>query len=334
MFVSLHQQNPPRFPMNSEPGRNFYFILIPIMPKNYTKPPISISEQILTLKKRGLIIDDISFAEKILSEISYFRFAAYLRPMENDKITHQFKDNSLFENAVRLYEFDAELRKIIFNAIQHIEVSVRAKVIHNFSMKYGPFWFMNEVLFREKSKYIDNFKCVIREVERSKEDYILEHYRKYDNPPYPPAWKTLELCSFGTLSKLYCNFSDNKIKKEIAHQFNVPNHIVLESWLRSLALLRNYCAHHARLWNRLFNAGPQMNVKLRGSWILYQNVNPNKLYALLCCMAYCLDNLSLGKGKDFKCQLKKELSSHPSIDINAMGFTKNWEQEPLWDTSL
>ena len=27
MFVSLHQQNPPRFPMNSEPGRNFYFIL-------------------------------------------------------------------------------------------------------------------------------------------------------------------------------------------------------------------------------------------------------------------------------------------------------------------
>ena len=51
-------------------------------------------------------------------------------------------------------------------------------------------------------------------------------------------------------------------------------------------------------------------------------------------MAYCLDNLSLGKGKDFKCQLKKELSSHPSIDINAMGFTKNWEQEPLWNTSL
>ena len=163
MFLSLHQQNPPRFPMNSEPGRNFYFIVIPIMPKNYTKPPISISEQILTLKKRGLIIDDISFAEKILSEISYFRFAAYLRPMENDKITHQFKDNSLFENAVRLYEFDSELRKIIFNAIQHIEVSIRAKVIHNFSMKYGPFWFMNEVLFREKSKYIDNFKCVIRE---------------------------------------------------------------------------------------------------------------------------------------------------------------------------
>lgn len=50
------------------------------MPKNYTKPPISISEQISTLKERGLVIDDISLAEKILSEISYFRFAAYLRP--------------------------------------------------------------------------------------------------------------------------------------------------------------------------------------------------------------------------------------------------------------
>ena len=58
------------------------------MQKKLYETSISISEQICTLKKRGLIIDDILFAEKILGEISYFSFAAYLRPMENDKITH------------------------------------------------------------------------------------------------------------------------------------------------------------------------------------------------------------------------------------------------------
>lgn len=34
---------------------------------------------------------------------------------------------------------------------------------------------------------------------------------------------------FGTLSKLYYNFSDKKLKKRVARQFNLPQHEVLES---------------------------------------------------------------------------------------------------------
>lgn len=54
---------------------------------------------------------------------------------------------------------------------------------------------------------------VDRELQRSKEDFIKEHRRNYDKPVFPPAWKTLELASFGTLSKLYYNFSDKKLKE-------------------------------------------------------------------------------------------------------------------------
>ena len=60
--------------MNSEPGRVFYFIAMKI----YTKPPLNLSEQLDELKKRGLIIDDETSAKQVLSEISYFRFVAYL----------------------------------------------------------------------------------------------------------------------------------------------------------------------------------------------------------------------------------------------------------------
>lgn len=72
--------------LNSEPGWNFCF-------KNmrYNKQPISITDQIAQLKIRGLIIDDEIEAEKVLSTISYFRFANYLRPMEADHVTHNFK---------------------------------------------------------------------------------------------------------------------------------------------------------------------------------------------------------------------------------------------------
>ena len=76
----------------------------------YSKQALSISEQIALLKSRDLNIADLSKAAKFLGEVSYFRFVQYLRPMEADKTTHQFKPNSRFEDAVALYNFDIELR--------------------------------------------------------------------------------------------------------------------------------------------------------------------------------------------------------------------------------
>lgn len=294
----------------------------------YTKQPISIADQISKLKSQGLIIADPNKAEKILGEVSYFRFAAYLRPMEANKQTHQFKPNSSFENAVALYEFDNALRQLLFAAIQRIEVALRAKIIQHFSMQHGAFWFMQINLHENEHRFLENLNALDREVQRSKEEFIKEHFIKYDKPEFPPAWKTLELASFGTLSKLYYNFADNKVKKRVAREFNFPQHETLESWMRSLAALRNHCAHHARLWNRFLNATPQMNVNLRGAWITNTQIDANKLYAVLCCVAYWLG--SMGYGNEFKKSLSQLLQQYPSVDAAAMGFPKGWQQEPLW----
>ena len=86
----------------------------------YTKQALSVSEQIELLKSRDLNIADLSKAAKFLGEVSYFRFVQYLRPMEADKSTHQFKPNSRFEDAVALYNFDIELRDLMFKACSTI----------------------------------------------------------------------------------------------------------------------------------------------------------------------------------------------------------------------
>lgn len=78
----------------------------------YNKQPLDIPAQIAMLKGRGLVIADEQTAEKTLNKISYFRLAAYLRPMEADKNTHQYKPDASFENAVSLYEFDAAFSTI------------------------------------------------------------------------------------------------------------------------------------------------------------------------------------------------------------------------------
>ena len=104
----------------------------------YTKQALSISEQIKLLKSRGLNIADFSKASKFLGEISYFRFIQYLRPMEVDKVTHIFKPNSRFEDAVALYNFDLELRILMFKAIQRLEYAVSCCIAYWLdSMGYG-----------------------------------------------------------------------------------------------------------------------------------------------------------------------------------------------------
>jgi abortive infection bacteriophage resistance protein len=60
------------------------------------------------------------------------------------------------------------------------------------------------------------------ELNRSEDEYILEHFRKYDSPSMPPVWKTLEVASLGTLSKLYANMNDSAAKKAVSRSFNIP----------------------------------------------------------------------------------------------------------------
>ena len=83
----------------------------------YTKPPISIADQITMLKNRGLLFDDEQAAIECLKNISYFRLANYWRPLESDKVNHVFKPKSKFENVVALYDFDKELRVLVFSAV-------------------------------------------------------------------------------------------------------------------------------------------------------------------------------------------------------------------------
>lgn len=280
------------------------------------------------LKRRNLLINKDSHAIEQLKIISYFRLANYLRPMEQDKATHTFKPNSHFENAIDLYYFDKKLRALIFTAIQSFEVALRSKLIHHCSLKYSAFWIIDRGLFSDKKIFSD---CVIRiqqEVYRSKEDFIQEHFCKYDNPIIPPAWKTLEVVSFGTLSRIFCNLSDNTLKKKIAREFNLPQHKYLESWCRSIVALRNNLAHHSRTWNRIYPIQPQLPQSLGGDWIRITSVPNNRLYAQLCCLEY-LQNM-IHPTNDFKQQLKQLLNSHPNVDVTAMGFPTDWNNQPLW----
>ena len=295
----------------------------------YDKQPIELSLQLDLLKQRGLLVTNEEEALKQLHSISYFRLASYWRIMEEpDSINHQFLPGSNLDKVIRLYLFDKKLRTLIFTSIQDIEIALRTRVIQHFSLKYGAFWFMDELLFKDKRIFQNCLESIQKEVNRSNEDFLKEHFAKYNAPPLPPVWKTMEVVSFGTLSKLYCNFGDTEVKKAVARSFGLPQYLYLESWMKCAAVLRNYCAHHARLWNRRFPIMPHLPKKLPLKWIGTSALRPMKLYAQLCYLAYLEQNIC--PNSDFNKEVFVLLHDKPQTLTKAMGFPKDRQKEPLW----
>lgn len=296
----------------------------------YAKQPIALSQQLKLLEQRDLIIQNEETALSQLQSISYFRLASYWHSMEvpnSDK--HRFLPDSNFDDVIELYQFDKKLRTLVFASIQDIEIALRTRIIQWFSLKYGAFWFMDVRLFKDEGIFANCLENIQKEVNRSNEDFLKEHFKKYNDPSLPPVWNTMEVISFGTLSKLYCNFNDTGVKKQVAKSFGLPQYLYLESWMKCASVLRNYCAHHARLWNRRFPIMPQLPKSLPLQWIGTKCIRPIKLYGQVCCLAYL--EQSINPNSQFKSRIKALLSNTPQTILKAMGFPANWREEPLWN---
>jgi len=280
------------------------------------------------LRQRGLFVSNEDAALKQLASISYFRLASYWKVFETDEATHRFASGTRLEDVISLYTFDRELRSIIFTAIQDIEVALRTRIIHFFSLSHGAFWFMDASKFNNQNIFqtcLDNIQV---ELSRSKEEFLQEHFAKYSSPSMPPVWKTLEVVSFGNLSKLYANMKDVEVKKQVAKSVGLPQYTYLESWMRSLTVLRNCCAHHARIWNRRYPAMPQLPRRLPLTWVDTEHIRPMKLYAQLCTLLYL--EQSITPNSQIKDRLLSLLKAYPNTITRQMGFPRGWENEPLW----
>ena len=297
----------------------------------YSKKTFTIEEQIAQLIDRGLTIDNIEVSKKSLSNISYYRLAGYWWPMQSDKTKHQFKQGSTFEDVLSLYNFDSELRILLFDVIEKIEISLRTKLIYHLSHEFDAWWFQNTSIFQNTTALIQTLSSIQEEVERSKDIFIKEHYKKYkEDMRFPPAWKTLELTSFGSLSKLYGNLNNNiKSKNIIAQELGAINHTYLPSWLQSISQIRNYCAHYSRLWNRNLPGTPKILSKPPFRWVKDVPTDTQKIYLHLCIMRYLLNIIS--PVNTFATNLKALIKKYPSVDPNAIGLKPNWDEEALWE---
>ena len=336
----------PRFPLDQRTrGGLRVFIHIGACMK-YQKRPTSIAEQIARLERRGLIFDDKRLAAEYLNNISYYRLRAYTYPFqENDdpSLDHQFiREDITFQDIIDLYVFDRRLRSLVFNELEKVEVAVRTKLSQVYSESTGnSHWYEDKALFDSavfatnmygETQYDDISDDIREDVDRSNEDFIKHYYAKYDEPDLPPSWMTMEVISFGTLSKLYKYLKTSSDKKAVANAFGISNVNLFANWLHAFSGLRNCCAHHSRIWNRRFFVHVKMPYNTSYPFMLRadaENVKQNKLFALLTALKYIVDIIS--PNNDFKSNLQELLSErHKLLSLKEMGFPSNWETLPVW----
>lgn len=136
---------------------------------------------------------DESTALHYLQYIGYYRLSAYtLHFQDEGHFDKHFKASTTFEQVLALYVFDREVRLLILDAIERIEVAVRTCMVNHMSIKHGSHWFMEKALFGSKFKHDEFLDFIDDELgipETAKkpdrphnEVFINHYYSKYDDP--------------------------------------------------------------------------------------------------------------------------------------------------------
>jgi abortive infection bacteriophage resistance protein len=307
----------------------------------FTDPHTSIASQIAALEAKKLTIGDKGHASKILSTVSFFRLKQYgylLQDADGNYV------NSTFNDLINLYLFDRELRLIIFNAIEVIEVAIKTIINNEMGRKYASHWFADAGNFRELKAVHDRpqegesyERFVFAEfiaglqtecTRHSKHKYIANYKRSYNEPELPPSWMIMEIISFGTISKMYEHLNDSEARTEIAEFFLLPKNI-LTSWLHALTNIRNVCAHHGKLIHTTFIIRPIFPTKRSRRFLDESDrVNTSSLYSYLCIIQRMLSFIPTDSA--FKKQLLELLDKTTFINYANLGFTPNWRKEHLW----
>jgi abortive infection bacteriophage resistance protein len=117
-------------------------------------------------------ISDLTQAEFYLQHLNYYRLGAYWLPFESDHTTHIFRSGTKFEEVLNLYLFDRELRLLMLDAIERVEVSIRSQWAYQIAHLHNPHGHLDATLAVNNSRWQKNLAKLTMEVNRSDENFI------------------------------------------------------------------------------------------------------------------------------------------------------------------
>jgi abortive infection bacteriophage resistance protein len=300
----------------------------------YDKRSLTFDQQADLLLQRGMVGDRAVIIERLAS-VGYYRLSAYWypfrRPDPNDPSLplDELKPGTSFDEVWCRYAFDRRLRLVVMDAVERIEVAVRALLATHHSQHHGLFGYMHEpsAMPHLSAKDAINVRMsFLNELARSKDPFVKHFTAKYgDSHSMLPLWMAAEVMAFGTLLTFHRGCEPG-IRAAVAKPFGVHEN-VFASWLLTLNTVRNICAHHSRLWNRELGNKPKIPEKL-ADWQTPVRISGDRVFGILTICKWSLDRIA--PQSRWADRLHALLSDSPRIPQVSMGFPANWRECPIW----
>lgn len=323
------------------------------------KPWKSYADQLDQLIARGLAVSDRDRALDYLERIGYYRLSGYWfafrerseplclldeggkkpKKVREERIAlDTFRAGATFQNAVDLYVFDKQLRMLVMDALERIEVALRVDVSYTLGRLDQFAYLKAELLHDEFSTKLNKYTGVTRHhdwlskhaqlIGRSKEEFVRHNRSKYGLPL--AIWVACEVWDFGTLSTLFNGMRESE-QDVIANGYGVSNGRVFATWLRSLNYLRNVCAHHGRLWNRNIVSQPKLPSVAELKWVALFEGDTHaqaRCFLLLTIIRHLLSVVN--HRSSWPERMKMQLQAFPDLNdlglnLVGMGAPSGWE---------
>lgn len=290
----------------------------------FTKPAESAEQLLARLEARGLQVPDRSAALAYLTYVGGYRLKGFWFHL-TDPGTKKFRSPTTFDEIAQRYEFDRQLRKLTFDEIGRIEVAARCSISNHLSQKHGPHWFIKPGIFlpNKDMSFGAMVKTIEDSVRRSKAVFITHYKERYDDPYLPPSWGMTECATFGFWSRTYQMIRDLNERKAISMKYRVDQPEVFESWLHSLAYLRNMTCHHSRLLGAKLVFPPSGYKKRAISFS-----DSHSFYARAAVISYLVKET--GMPTTWKSDLRDLFSRFPAVKSSEIGFAQGWETKGGW----
>lgn len=312
-----------------------------------TELPMDLESQVVLMKKY------ITFRQRkkmreFLGYAGYFRASRYGKFLLTQVNAFGSKANSkvFFE----LYDFDVQLRLLLFKYCKKAEVRFKSAIANAVSLKTGDAGFYLDRQYytptkSEKDKKTRNrnitffntkfFANLTNDEEKLRRDVVkhpeLREYRKGGTRQNNvlPVWAAFSYFEMGTIVMIYSYLRGDLRKEVLDYTYSASNYKKevtkqMDTWLDAVRNLRNYCAHHSMV------VGMTSSVVIPDNRdsidVLPDNTN---LYSRL----YALKKILLQQDADMLMNELDRLISRTKIDVYKMNILPaNWKD--LYDRIL
>jgi abortive infection bacteriophage resistance protein len=314
----------------------------------YAKPYLSVADQLALIEGRGMIVSDRAKAIEMLHRIGYYRLSGYWYPFRaslpspiGPMVGDNFKSGTELGSIIDLYVFDKKLRLLMLDAFERVEIALRVQIALTLGRRGAKAHRDPGALHGNFARRTDpSTKRVLHQIwlqktdddfAKSREEFA-KHFRKKYPGEHPPIWIACEAWDFGAMSRLFGGLQQSD-QTAIAAEYGLTAEL-LASWIRTLNVARNVCAHHSRFWNKPSTNQPKWPTAILVpdlAHIAGNTLAQTRAYGTAALSRFLLRQTS--PATSWSERLKTLCEAFPSstvVTLQAAGFPHDWRSQSIW----